>query len=127
MIPGSGRSTGEGNGYLLQCSDLENCETIPWGWSQTQLSNFYFQFHAINWFDNLLEQLTKPRKILMFTGLLKDTTARWKRCTGQRIVYGVCMGLPYPLWVHHCSSTLVCSPSQFIKFPCLGAFIELNL
>ena len=30
-IPGSGRSTGEGIGYPLQYSDLENSVDYPWG------------------------------------------------------------------------------------------------
>ena len=34
LIPGLGRSPGEGNGYPLQCSGLENPTTRPvrWGW-----------------------------------------------------------------------------------------------
>ena len=32
LIPGSGRSSGEGKGYLLQYSDLENSmDYSPWG------------------------------------------------------------------------------------------------
>ena len=31
LILGLGRSPGEGNGYLLQYSGLENSRTIPWG------------------------------------------------------------------------------------------------
>ena len=31
LIPGSGRSTGEGIGYPLQYSDLENSADYPWG------------------------------------------------------------------------------------------------
>ena len=30
-IPGSGRSPGEGKGYPLQCSGLENSTDSPWG------------------------------------------------------------------------------------------------
>ena len=48
MIPGSGRSPGEGNDYPLQYSDLENymdCITHGITKSQTQLSNFHFHFH----------------------------------------------------------------------------------
>ena len=40
-IPGLGRSPGEGKGYPLQYSDLEN-GVIK---SQTQLSDFSFTFH----------------------------------------------------------------------------------
>ena len=45
-IPGSGRSTGEGIGYPLQYSGLENSmDSIVHGVtkSHTQLSDFYFQ------------------------------------------------------------------------------------
>ena len=43
-IPGVGRSSGEGKGYLLQYSGLDNCmDCIVHGVvkSQTQLSNFH--------------------------------------------------------------------------------------
>ena len=42
-IPGLGRSPGEGKGYPLQCSGLENsmdCIVLGVAKSQTQLSNF---------------------------------------------------------------------------------------
>ena len=47
MIPGSGRSTGEGTGYPLQYSGLEN--SMDWtvhgvAKSRTQLSDFHFHF-----------------------------------------------------------------------------------
>ena len=45
FIPGSGRSPGEGNGYLLQYSGLENSlDCIVHGVTKnwTQLSNFNF-------------------------------------------------------------------------------------
>ena len=47
LIPGSGRSPGEGNGYSLQYSGLENSmDYIVCGVtkSQTGLSNFHFHF-----------------------------------------------------------------------------------
>ena len=49
-VPGLGRSSGEGNGYPLQCSGLEtsmDCIVYEVAKSQTQLSNFHFQdtFH----------------------------------------------------------------------------------
>ena len=46
-IPGLGRSPGEGKGYPLQYSGLENSvDSIAYGVvkSRTQLSNFQFQF-----------------------------------------------------------------------------------
>ena len=46
-IPGSGRSTGEGTGYSLQYSGLENSmEYTAHGLakSRTQLSDFHFRF-----------------------------------------------------------------------------------
>ena len=44
LIPGLGRSPGEGNSYPLQYSGLENSMYIVHGFakSRTQLSNFYF-------------------------------------------------------------------------------------
>ena len=47
LIPGLGRSPGEGNGYLLQYSGLENSmDSIVHGIakSQTRLSDFHFHF-----------------------------------------------------------------------------------
>ena len=46
LIPGSGRSPGEGKGYPLQYSGLENSMDCVHGVaeSQTQLSNFHFHF-----------------------------------------------------------------------------------
>ena len=44
FIPGLGRSLGEGKGYLLQYSDLENSMDYIWSMgsqSQTRLSNFH--------------------------------------------------------------------------------------
>ena len=59
-IPGSGRSHGEGNGYPLQYSCLENSmDRGAWQAtvhrvtkSQTQLSNLHFHFHGL--YDQLL-------------------------------------------------------------------------
>ena len=45
-VPGLGRSSGEGNGYLVQYSGLENyMDCIVHGVTEswTQLSNFYFE------------------------------------------------------------------------------------
>ena len=45
-IPGLGRSPGEGNGYQLQCSGLENsmnCIVHGVTKNRTQLSDFHFQ------------------------------------------------------------------------------------
>ena len=49
MIPGLGRSPGEGKGYSLQYSGLENSmDCIVYGVtkSQRQLGNFHFQSHT---------------------------------------------------------------------------------
>ena len=50
LIPGLGRSPGEGNGYPLQCSGLENSmdcivHGVAKGW--TQLSNFHFTHSSL--------------------------------------------------------------------------------
>ena len=50
LIPGLGRSPGEGNGYSLQYSGLENSmDCIGHGVteSRTQLSNFLFHFPIV--------------------------------------------------------------------------------
>ena len=51
-IPGLGRSTGEGKGYPLQYSGLENSmDYIVHGVakSQTRLNNFHFCFISVVW------------------------------------------------------------------------------
>ena len=50
-IPGLGRSPGEGKGYPLQYSDLENsmnCIVNGVAKSWTRLSDFHFQFSCIS-------------------------------------------------------------------------------
>ena len=50
LIPGLGRSPGEGNGYPLQCSGLENsmdCVVHRVTKSWTQLSEFHFTLKAL--------------------------------------------------------------------------------
>ena len=53
LIPGLGRSPGEGNSYPLQYSGLENSMNCIYtvhrvSKSQTVLSNFHFHFHKID-------------------------------------------------------------------------------
>ena len=53
LIPGLGRSLGEGKGYQLQCSGLENsmdCIVHGVTKSQTQLSDFHFYRDTGHWF-----------------------------------------------------------------------------
>ena len=50
MIPGLGRSPGEGKGYPLQCSGLENsmgCIVLGVTKSWTRLSDLHFHFHLV--------------------------------------------------------------------------------
>ena len=50
-IPGLGRSPGEGKGYLLQYSGLENsmaCIVHGVAKSRTQLSDFHFHVHKVS-------------------------------------------------------------------------------
>jgi len=53
-IPGLGRSPGEGKGYLLQYSDLENsmdCIVHGVAKSRTRLSDFHFQSLGISTYE----------------------------------------------------------------------------
>ena len=44
-ISGLGRSSGEGNGYPLQCSGLENStDCIPWGHKESDTSEQLFHY-----------------------------------------------------------------------------------
>ena len=38
LIPGSGRSPGEGNGYQLQYSGLQNSMDSPWGRKESDMT-----------------------------------------------------------------------------------------
>ena len=52
LIPGLGRSPGEGNGYSLQYSGLESsmdCVVHGVAKSQTQLSDFHLHMHHMYW------------------------------------------------------------------------------
>ena len=63
LIPGSGRSAGEGNGYPLQYCGLENsmdCIVHGFAKSQTWLSDFHFHFHQARWL--ILDILLKKGK-----------------------------------------------------------------
>ena len=62
LISGLGRSPGEGNGYPLQYSGLENSmDYSPWGC--TELDTFYFQsksdFHSLGKITFLLAMALK--------------------------------------------------------------------
>ena len=57
-IPGLGRSPGEGKGYPLQYSGLENstdCIVHGVSKSQTWLSDFHFHLHSPSWLSVALE------------------------------------------------------------------------
>ena len=57
-VPGLGRSPGEGKGYTLQYSDLENsmaCIMDGFAKSQTQMSNLYFHFIL-----SILKKMERP-------------------------------------------------------------------
>ena len=70
-IPGLGRSPGEGKGYSLQYSGLENSmdcivHGVPKSW--TWLSGFHFHFHMLN---KYLRELERNNVCLsLFEGLL---------------------------------------------------------
>ena len=53
-ILGLGRSPGEGNGYPLQCSGLENPMDYTVAKSQTQLSNLHFHTPQLGCMDVVL-------------------------------------------------------------------------
>ena len=70
LIPGLGRSHGEGKGYPLQYSGLENsmdCTVHGVAKSRTQLSNFHFHFSSLPsiiyyMYQKLLNLISTPRK-----------------------------------------------------------------
>ena len=56
LIPGLGRAPGEGKGYALQYSGLENamdCIVHGVAKSQIRLSDFHFHFHIYSCFTSL--------------------------------------------------------------------------
>ena len=73
-IPGLGRSTGEGKGYLLQYSSLENsmhCIVHGVTKSRTRLSNFHFHTSSIHtghtgWPRGSRDSKTWPHSAVVF-------------------------------------------------------------
>ena len=56
IFPGLGRSPGEGKGYPLQYSGLEDsmdCIILRISKSRTRLSDFYFHFHFKEWWNSI--------------------------------------------------------------------------
>ena len=72
LIPGSGRSPGEGNGNPLQYSCLENSMDSGAWWaivyriikSQTRLSNYHFHFHSLFSIINLDITISKSLRMV---------------------------------------------------------------
>ena len=63
-IPGLGKSHGEGNGNLLQYSDLENsmdCIVQGVAKSQTRLNYFYFPFPKKTCYEQYLHSFRKMK------------------------------------------------------------------
>ena len=83
LIPGSGRSPGEGNGYPLQYSCLENPMDRGAWWaavcrvakSWTQLSEFYFSLKAMR-----LDKIC-----LAAAWIKKERCQRIKTCKAERL------------------------------------------
>jgi len=68
-IPGLGKYPGEGKGYPIQYSGLENCmNCIVHGVanSQTQLSNFHFTYFYIDILIRLIPEMINTKVILLF-------------------------------------------------------------
>ena len=76
LIPGLGRSPGEGNSYPLSYSGLENskdCVVHGVAKSQTQLSNFHFHFH----FQSKGQDTTDTSQQTLTTDTFSDDTFRF--------------------------------------------------
>ena len=77
LIPGLGRSPGEGNGSPLQYSCLENFMDWAAWWatvhgvtnSQTRLSDFTFTFHTVYWYT-----FWEPQTIVIFKNVFPTRT-----------------------------------------------------
>ena len=80
LIPGLGRSPGDGNGHPLQYSGLENsmdCIVHGFAKSQTQLSNILFHFSL----SHLLYSLSLCELILVlchFNGVFKKKVKKYE-------------------------------------------------
>ena len=71
-IPGLGRSPGEGKGYLLQYSDLENsmdCIVRGVAKSWTQLSNFHFSLQIGKLSNNSVENIVMTEELSILGGI----------------------------------------------------------
>ena len=73
---GLGRSPGEGKGYQLQYSGLENPMDYPWvSKSRTQLSYFHFHFSP----HTAQASILKAHVNHEIYGLLRDGSLKWSR------------------------------------------------
>ena len=82
--PGSGRSPGEGKGYPLQYSGLENsmdCIVHRVTKSQTRLSNFHFHFSSLN---DRLHRIISFRPHTYPTTRLKKERKKEKKASQRR-------------------------------------------
>ena len=92
LIPGSGRSAGEGTGCPLQCSGLENstdCTVHRVAKSWTQLREFHFHFHGV-----LRPPDLPPEKSVFLRKSGQEATVRTGHGTTNwfQIGKGVCQG-----------------------------------
>ena len=55
LIPGLGRSPGEGKGYLLQYSGLENATNCPWDHRESDMTERLSLSHIPNAHQNSIE------------------------------------------------------------------------
>ena len=82
-IPGLGRSPGEGNGYPLWYSGLENSMDHGVARSQTRLSSFQFTHFAMVCHSLFVEQ-RHGKAVLNFDQAEKQTDPLYTETAGQR-------------------------------------------
>ena len=86
MIPGMGRSHGEGKGYLLQYSGLENsmgCVVHGVMKSQTRLNDFHFHFFSFT--CSVVHSVGLDKHIMTCGGFSGGASGKEPACQCRRL------------------------------------------
>ena len=97
LIPGLGRSPGEGKGYPLQYSGLENCmDYMDHGVTKSQewLSDFHFTSHGI--YRAKIKMIFKRSKDMNIKRKRRGTNSMEKKSSSQGLLEDVYLGCLTP-------------------------------
>ena len=96
MIPGLGRALGEGKGYPLQYSGLENSRLYsPWGCKESDMTEQLSLTHSFPIKGSVYEKIMREEEIWYILGILQSTEIKSKVRQGQlmQALWATCRGL----------------------------------